>query len=109
MIRLIAAGGTFDEHYGEICGQLVFGSCHLAAALQLARMTFPVTVEELPLMDSLDMQHSDRQRIVDACGAALEQAIVIVHGTNTMVDTAKLLGTAALSQTIVLTGAMIAY
>jgi L-asparaginase len=109
MIRLIATGGTFDKHYDAVRGQLVFASGHLAAAVQRARITLPLVVEELPLMDSLDMQPVDRQRIVDACGAASEQAIVIVHGTDTMVDTARLIGEMALSKTIVLTGAMIPY
>lgn len=109
MLRLIATGGTFDKHYDALRGQLLFGTCHLPAALQRARVTLPVVIEELPLKDSLDMQDIDRQRIVDACRAAVEKAIVIVHGTDTMVDTATLLGAAALSKTIVLTGAMIPY
>ena len=109
MIRLIATGGTFDKHYDAIHGQLVFGESHLAAALARARLTIPVVLETLPLMDSLDMHDIDRQRIVDACTASCEDAIVIVHGTDTMVETASLLGSAALAKTIVLTGAMIPY
>lgn len=109
MMRLIATGGTFDKHYDALSGQLVFGACHLPAALQRARVTFPVVVEELPPMDSLDMRDTDRLRIVGACRAAAEKAIVIVHGTDTLVETARLLGAAALAKTIVLTGAMIPY
>ena len=107
MLRLIATGGTFDKHYDEISGQLVFGTSHLAEAIDRARLTLPVVLEELPLMDSLDMHDSDRQRILTACTLAAENTIVIIHGTDTMTDTAAVLGRAALPKTIVLTGAMI--
>lgn len=108
-LRLIAAGGTFDKHYDEISGQLTFAETHLPSAIRCARITLPVMLETLPLLDSLDMQDGDRQRILEACRAAGEKAIVIIHGTDTMCDTARVLGTAALDKTIVLTGAMIPY
>ena len=44
-----------------------------------------------------------------AAAAAPETAIVIVHGTDTMPETAAVLGAAALGKRIVLTGAMIPY
>ena len=109
MLRVIATGGTFDKHYDELTGQLVFGVSHLPDALHRARLTLPVVLEELPLMDSLDMQDSDRQRILNACMLANENEIVVVHGTDTMVDTAEVLSKASMSKTIVLTGAMIPY
>jgi L-asparaginase len=72
-------------------------------------MTIPVELELLPLLDSLDMKDDDRQRVLAACRAAGEQAIVIIHGTDTMRETAGVLGEAALDKAIVLTGAMIPY
>ena len=109
MLRLLATGGTFDKHYDEINGTLGFAESHLQSAIARARLTLPVAVEELPLMDSLDMQDADRLRILQACESASEAAIVIIHGTDTMAHTAAVLGNAALSKTIVLTGAMIPY
>lgn len=108
-LRIIATGGTFDKHYDEISGQLTFTDSHLPQALLRARITIPVALETLPLLDSLDMQNSDRLRILEACRAAVEKAIVIIHGTDTMRETAQVLGAAALDQAIVLTGAMIPY
>lgn len=55
------------------------------------------------------MQHSDRLKVLQACSDCASQKIVIVHGTDTMPETAKMLGHAALGKTIVLTGAMIPY
>lgn len=108
-LRIIATGGTFDKHYDEIAGQLTFADSHLPQAIRRARITTPASLETLPLLDSLDMQDSDRQRILAACRAAAENAIVIIHGTDTMPETAQVLGPAALDKTIVLTGAMVPY
>jgi L-asparaginase len=108
-LRLIATGGTFDKHYDALTGQLGFAESHLPAVIARTRMTVPVALEVLPLLDSLDMQDEDRARVLASCQAASEQAIVIIHGTDTMRETAAVLGAAGLQQTIVLTGAMIPY
>jgi L-asparaginase len=108
-LRILATGGTFDKHYDEIAGKLTFANSHLPAVLQRARITLPHTLEQLPLLDSLDMQDADRQRVLAACRAASEAAIVIIHGTDTMRETAEVLGAASLGKTIILTGAMIPY
>lgn len=107
--RIIATGGTFDKHYDAVKGALGFDKTHLPQVLGQARVTVPVEVQELMLLDSLDMQDADRARILQACGAAPEQRIVIVHGTDTMRETAETLAKARLNKTIVLTGAMIPY
>ncbi|GAA4020479.1 asparaginase domain-containing protein [Actimicrobium antarcticum] len=108
-LRVIATGGTFDKHYDEIAGKLTFGAGHLAGAIKRARLTLPVVLEELPFLDSLEMQDADRERIRDCCLASIETAIVIIHGTDTMRETAAVLGSAGIPKTIVLTGAMIPY
>jgi len=108
-LRLIATGGTFDKHYNELNGVLGFAESHLPEVIKRSRMTVPVALDVLPLLDSLDMGDLDRQRVLAACQAADENAIVIVHGTDTMRDTAAVLGEAELGKTIILTGAMIPY
>nr|AGU10515.1 Asparaginase [uncultured organism] len=108
-LRIIATGGTFDKHYNELNGTLGFAESHLPEVIARSRMTIPVELEVLPLLDSLDMQDADRQRVLAACRGAAEQAIVIVHGTDTMRDTAEVLGAAVSDKTIVFTGAMIPY
>ena len=108
-LRIIATGGTFDKHYDELTGKLGFAESHLPAVIARTRMTVPVALEQLPLLDSLDMGDTDRARVLAACSAASEKAIVIVHGTDTMRETAEVLGNAKLERAIVLTGAMIPY
>ena len=108
-LRILATGGTFDKHYDEINGKLSFAGSHLPDVLQRARLTVPVELEVCMLMDSLDMNDSHRQTILEACRKAPEKAIVIIHGTDTMRETAEVLGAANLGKTIVFTGAMIPY
>ena len=110
-LRIIATGGTFDKHYNELNGVLGFSNSHLPEVIKRARLTVPVELEVVSLLDSLDMQDADRQKVLAACQAASEKAIVIVHGTDTMRDTAQVLGAleATSDKTIVFTGAMIPY
>lgn len=108
-LRIIATGGTFDKHYDPLNGNLVFNTSMLPAALQRARLTTPASFEALLALDSLDMQDHHRQQIRQACEQSAEDRIVIVHGTDTLTETACVLGQAALAKTIVLTGAMIPY
>ncbi len=108
-IRIIITGGTFDKHYDEIKGNLTFKETHLPEILRFVRCTVPIEVELNQLIDSLDMQSATRLSILDSCRRAPEERIVITHGTDTMVETAAVLGEARLGKTIVLTGAMVPY
>jgi L-asparaginase len=106
-IRLFVTGGTFDKEYDEIHGALEFRDTHLPQMLAMARSRLDVRVRTLMMIDSLDMTDADRELIANNCREAPEINIVITHGTDTMVDTARLLAGAVPDKTIVLTGAMI--
>ena len=108
-IRIIVTGGTFDKHYDAIKGELTFKETHLPAILQQARVTVPVEIEINQLIDSLHMTDEHRQRVLAACAAAPEKSLVVVHGTDTMAETARVVGSAGLRKTVVFTGAMIPY
>lgn len=108
-LRILATGGTFDKQYDPIKGTLSFANSHLPKVIERARLTVPLQLEELFLRDSLDMQDNDRVQVCTACQRASEASIVIIHGTDTMRETAEVLGNAQLAKTVVLTGAMIPY
>ena len=108
-IRIIITGGTFDKHYDEIRGSLTFKDSHLPEILKFVRCTVPIEVELNQLIDSLDMHTSNRLRVLESCRRASEERIVITHGTDTMVETAAVLGEAGLAKTVILTGAMVPY
>ncbi len=108
-LRLLVTGGTFDKRYDELHGTLAFGETHVQEVLERGRCNLPLTIEVLMLKDSLDITDADRDRIVVAAKASAESRLVITHGTDTMVESARALAAADLDKTIVLTGAMIPY
>lgn len=112
MIRLLVTGGTFDKEYNELNGTLFFRHTHVPEMLQRGRNGVDVSVQVLMMMDSLDMTDEHRGAIVDACVDAHESQIVITHGTDTLVQTARAIAGARsllTGKTIVLTGAMVPY
>lgn len=108
-LRVFVTGGTFDKEYDELTGTLHFNATHLPEMLQRGRCMLEVEVDVLMMIDSLEMKDSHRQQIVEACRNAAESQIVITHGTDTMVDTARVLAEQIAGKTVVLTGAMVPY
>ena len=109
MIQLIITGGTFDKTYDLLHGKLFFEHTHVPKMLRRSRCKLPIDILPLMLKDSLELTTEDLEQIVEACRKTPASSIVITHGTDTMVNTAKLLAAAKLKKTIILTGAMIPY
>jgi len=110
-VRIILTGGTFDKHYDALLGQLTFAQSHIAEILERCRLGAGVIVEPVLMLDSLDMQPEHRERVLASCLGAPESGIVVIHGTDTMQDTAAVLGPAlhGSGKRVVLTGAMVPY
>jgi L-asparaginase len=110
MIRVLVTGGTFDKEYDELTGRLFFRETHVPEMLRGGRCRCDVNVETVMMIDSLDMDDASREAIVKRCATAPERSLLVTHGTDTMVDTARALAAARLDEkTIVLTGAMVPY
>ena len=109
-IRILATGGTFDKEYDELTGRLFFLDTHVPEMLRRGRCRVDARIETVMMVDSLELDDAGRAAIVARCRASPEGAIVITHGTDTMVETARALAAAGLrDKTIVLTGAMVPY
>ena len=110
MIQILVTGGTFDKDYDYISGRLVFGETHVNAMLERGRCTVPYTVRTLMMIDSLDMTDTDRAQIAYSVERCPHERIVITHGSDTMVQTARYLAERSIGgRTVVLTGAMVPY
>ena len=112
MIRIFVTGGTFDKEYNELAGSLTFKDTHLAEMLRLGRSRVELSITTLMMIDSLEMTDRHRAAIVAGCRDADETRILITHGTDTMIETARALAEALPAigrKTIVLTGAMVPY
>jgi L-asparaginase len=108
-IRIFITGGTFDKEYNELDGQLYFKDSHLPEMLELGRNLVPVEIRTLMMVDSLEMTDDDRRLVAEHCVKSPEDKIIITHGTDTMAETAMMLGKKVKNKTVVLTGAMVPY
>lgn len=109
LVKIFATGGTFDKIYNELDGSLIFKETHLNHMLNDAKSKVDIEIETIMLIDSLYMKDHHRQEILNKCKSCKEDRIVITHGTDTIVETARLLGKEIKDKTIVLTGSMIPY
>ena len=108
-IRIIVTGGTFDKQYDEVKGVLAFRETNVEHVLARGRCRLDVKVDVLMLVDSLEMTEAQRTVIVEACRSCAEERVVVTHGTDTMVETARALAAGAPGKTVVITGAMVPY
>ncbi len=107
-IQVFITGGTIAKRYNEIEGTLEFDADYLTRLLEEGRCRADISVETLMLKDSLDMDDVDREIIYQSCLTTDAEKIIVMHGTDTMIETATRLSDIA-DKTIVLTGAMIPY
>ncbi len=110
MIQVFITGGTFDKEYNFITGKLYFKDTHLKEMFELGRCSLDIDIKTLMMVDSLEMMEEDRKIILHNCRKTKSDKILITHGTDRMVHTAKELAEAKIEgKTIVLTGAMVPY
>ncbi|MCB9306179.1 MAG: asparaginase [Lewinellaceae bacterium] len=110
MIQIFVTGGTFDKEYNLITGELFFKDTHLSEMFERGRCTVELDIKTLMMVDSLEMRDEDRAIIAYNCKKTPADRILLTHGTDRMVDTARALAEAHIEgKTIVLTGAMIPY
>src|SRR5258706_13604435 len=104
-IGVFAAGGTIAKVYFDAKVGYQVGAPMVLELLRHARLPTLPQVTELLRKDSLEMTAVDRQAIRTAAAACEATQILITHGTDTIVETARELAGPP-RKTIVLTGAL---
>ena len=104
-IHIITTGGTIDKVYFDDRSEYEVGSPQITEILREANVTFAWTLEAVMHKDSLDLTDADRQLIRDRVAAAPSARVLVTHGTDTMIQTARVLAGMP-DKTIVLTGSM---
>ncbi len=104
-VKIFTTGGTIDKIYFDAKNDYQIGEPEIDSLLTEANVTFDYTVKSLLRKDSLEMNEADRKLVHDAVAMESCSRILITHGTDTMIETAKsLLGIP--DKIIVLTGSM---
>ena len=103
-ILVITTGGTFDKVYFDAKSDYQVGEPYVGNLLEEGNVTLNYEILSILKKDSLDIKEEDRILIKDKVASATQDKIVIIHGTDTMIDTAKALE--GINKTIVLTGSM---
>ena len=104
-LKFITTGGTIDKIYFDAKSEYEVGPPQISEILKEARTTFEVEVESVLSKDSLDLTDDDRRLIRHKIEAEPGARIVVTHGTDTMIQTARMLQGIP-GKTIVLTGSM---
>jgi L-asparaginase len=104
-IAIFTTGGTIDKVYFDAKGGYEVGAPMVRQILEQGRVTAQIPVVELLRKDSLQMTPEDRIAIRDAVASDEARRIIVTHGTDTMVETARELQGLS-DKTIVLTGAL---
>jgi L-asparaginase len=104
-VTIITTGGTIDKIYFDALSHYEVGTPVVAGILAEASVSVPYTIRSLMQKDSLDLTAADRVLVHEAAATATTSHVLITHGTDTMVETAKALLDID-EKTIVLTGAL---
>lgn len=105
MLEIFTTGGTIDKVYFDAKSTFEVGEPQIEEVLREANLAIDYRVTSLMRKDSLELTDTDRRVIRAAVEQTASRQIVITHGTDTMINTARNLGGLP-GKTIVLTGAM---
>jgi len=108
-IKLITCGGTIDCENIDEKNVYSFKESYIPKMLKQARCNADIDIKFLMAKDSLLMDDADRNKVLEECKKTEESRIIITHGTDTIVETAKVLAVNIKNKVVVLLGAMIPY
>ena len=104
-IKIFTVGGTIDKVYFDKRSKYEVGEPQIENILEEANVIFGYELESIMKKDSLDLTDEDRQLISEKIESDENDRILVTHGTDTVLLTAKKLQSIP-NKVIVLTGAI---
>ena len=104
-LKVFTTGGTIDKVYFDAKSEYKVGAPSIETIFKEGGVSYTYEIESLLRKDSLDLTDEDREFIRSRIAADPQEKILVTHGTDTMVETARVLATIP-HKTIVLTGAL---
>ena len=104
-LLIVTTGGTIDKIYFDDKSDFQVGDPQIGRMLEELGVAFRFRVIPIIRKDSLHITDDDRELIRATIAAQPARHVLLTHGTDSMVETAKVLASIA-DKTIVLTGAL---
>jgi L-asparaginase len=105
-LLILNTGGTFNKKYNALNGELEVAYDNEAIKAILDSTEEKIDLAGVMYKDSLDMTLQDRKMLSRIILESTDDVFVIVHGTDTMSETAEFLAGMFDDRAIVLVGAM---
>lgn len=103
---ILNSGGTFNKRYNTLNGELEVACDSLAVETILSDVDSDYDMAGVMFKDSLDMDINDRKTLAAIIMESKDDKFLLIHGTDTMDETAHFLDEIFDDRVIVLTGAM---
>ena len=104
-LLIVTTGGTIDKIYFDDKSDYQIGDPQIGRMLEELGVAFRFSVIPILRKDSLHLGHADRELVRATIAAQPARHVLVTHGTDSMIATAKVLA-AIPGKTIVLTGAL---
>jgi L-asparaginase len=107
-ILFIQTGGTIDKDYPKTVKGYGFEITEPSVERILKKIipSFTYKIKSILKKDSQDITSGDRKKLINFCNKVKDDKIIITHGTDTIIETAKQLHVIK-NKTIILTGAFL--
>jgi L-asparaginase len=104
-LLVVTTGGTIDKVYFDDKSDYQVGEPQIGKILEELGVAFRFRVVPVLRKDSLHIDAADRELVRDTIAANDARHVLVTHGTDSMVETARVLSSLP-GRTIVLTGAL---
>ena len=104
-LLIVTTGGTIDKVYFDDKSDFQVGEPQIGRILEELGVAFRFRVIPIIRKDSLHIDDADRELLRATIAAQPTRHVLVTHGTDTMVETAKALASLD-GRTILLTGAL---
>lgn len=104
-LLIVTTGGTIDKVYFDDKSDYQVGEPQIGRILEELGVAFRFSVIPIIRKDSLHINQEDRELVRATIAAQDTRHVLVTHGTDSMVETAKVLSNIK-DKTIVLTGAL---
>ena len=104
-LLIVTTGGTIDKVYFDDKSDYQVGEPQIGRILEELGVAFRFNVIPILRKDSLHIGEQDRELLRATIAAQEARHVLVTHGTDTMVETARVLATIP-GKVIVLTGAL---